>query len=44
MSTSFYTREELSKIGLKSYGDNVLISRKEAYTALKNFLSAMMYA
>lgn len=28
MSTSFYTREELSKIGLKSYGDNVLISRK----------------
>ena len=28
MSTSFYTQEELSTIGLKSYGNNVLISRK----------------
>lgn len=26
--TSFYTVEELSKLGLKSYGNNVLISRK----------------
>lgn len=26
--TSFYTREELASIGLKSYGDNVLISKK----------------
>lgn len=25
---SFYSQEELEKIGLKSYGDNVLISRK----------------
>jgi galactoside O-acetyltransferase len=26
--TSFYTEKELSEIGLKKYGDNVLISRK----------------
>jgi len=26
--TSFYTEEELSKLGLKKYGSNVLISRK----------------
>ena len=28
MKTSFYTSEELKQIGLKSFGDNVLISRK----------------
>ncbi len=27
-NTSFYTQDELSKLGLKSYGKNVLISRK----------------
>lgn len=25
---SFYSREELKKIGFKSYGENVLISKK----------------
>jgi len=28
MKTSFYTDKELKKIGLKSYGENVLISKK----------------
>lgn len=28
MSNSFYTSDELNQLGLKSYGDNVLISRK----------------
>ncbi len=28
MQTSFYTQEELAILGLKSYGNNVLISRK----------------
>ena len=28
MATSFYTEEELKALGLKSYGHNVLISRK----------------
>lgn len=30
MQTSFYTPEELSEIGLKSFGNNVLISRKSS--------------
>lgn len=33
---SFYTQEELSQLGLKSYGDNVLISRKVSIYGAKN--------
>lgn len=33
MSNSFYSREELAGLGLKSYGDNVLISRKASFYA-----------
>lgn len=33
MSNSFYSREELAGLGLKSYGENVLISRKASFYA-----------
>ena len=33
MNNSFYTREELAELGLKSYGENVLISRKASFYA-----------
>lgn len=31
MNTSFYTDKELKKIGLKSYGGDVLISKKTSF-------------
>ena len=31
MSNSFYTKEELNQLGLKKFGENVLISRKASF-------------
>lgn len=36
MKTSFYTGKELKKIGLKSYGKNVLISKKASIYGAEN--------
>lgn len=33
---SFYTKKELSEIGLKKYGENVLISRKSSFYGAEN--------
>jgi galactoside O-acetyltransferase len=34
--TSYYSKEELKKIGLKSYGENVYISKKASFYGVKN--------
>ena len=36
MKTSFYTDEELKEIGFKSYGKNVLLSRKTSIYGANN--------
>ena len=36
MLNSFYSQEELTEIGFKKVGNNVLISKKQAYIVLKN--------
>ena len=38
MKTSFYTDKELKKIGLKSYGKNVLISKKTSIYGAENIV------
>lgn len=38
MKTSFYTEKELKKIGLRSYGQNVLISKKTSIYGAKNII------
>lgn len=38
MQTSFYTNEELKKIGLKQYGSNVLISKKASIYGASNII------
>lgn len=36
METSFYSETELSKLGLKSYGNHVCISRKASFYSIQN--------
>jgi len=38
MKTSFYTDKELKKLGLKSYGKNVLISKKTSIYGAENII------